>query len=119
MPVIKRRKAPLRESTVTITGDQISHLLSGLAWRGAYFPFRDENHRRECWENNRSYLLKLGHEHEGGTIRGFSTLVSAPPAERLPQAFYDYENAGKHPASGRKCKHYAEMWGADPLKKKP
>ena len=62
MPTNRRRRS--RVATGALSPDQEAHLLGDLVldvcepwYRKLGFPFRDADHRREVWEENRDYLL--------------------------------------------------------------
>jgi hypothetical protein len=90
-----------RNLEVALTGRQIENLFWGwnLAVSSEYtdhhpedpwFPFRDDDHRRECWQRNREFLLSLLGK---GKIPG----VFGPGfgKNEIPRAMKDYESKDK------------------------
>lgn len=86
---LKPRKA--RKRRQRLTGRQIEHLIYGWALGGTLDspvpPFESEEHRRQCWEDNRDYILSL----EGvERVPGVFGCVPLKKGEK-PQAMLDYE----------------------------
>jgi hypothetical protein len=79
-----------------LTGRQTEHLLYGFCLpfdpaeyghRDIKFPFRDEAHRRQCWQENREYIMSLeGIERVPGVF-GHTPLRKG----KKPAAMLDYD----------------------------
>lgn len=83
-----------KESNLSI--DQVEHLIHGYCLDGCQpcfgndtaYPFRDDDHRRECWKRNKKYLMSL----EGGDPRhDISFYGLSYPVGEKPVAYIDYE----------------------------
>ena len=93
------RKTRNKKSANGLTGDQLHHLCHGWILSNQYhgyfhlhrdlqFPFRDEDHRREVYFQNRDFILSCA--GKGHHFEGFWLFAELREGE-LPRAYHDYE----------------------------
>ena len=89
---LKPRKVRMRSGSV-LTGRQIEHLLRGWClavcteFGNIHYPFRDDDHRRQLWFENKDYLLGLS-----GRVKGVFGEIKKGDK---PRAMIDYEKNNK------------------------
>jgi len=86
-----RKPRKLKKINERLTGLQVCHLLRGYSlavYPGAdiHMPFKDDEHRRELYFQNRNYLFSLEGVEKIPGVFGGGLKIGEKPA-----AYYDYE----------------------------
>ena len=85
----KKQRKDKRKKAVGLTESQIHHLISGwcidspVRWHERLgFPFKDEDHRKEAWGENRDFLMTLRNDE-----LSYGTYLQGT----RPGAWWDYD----------------------------
>ncbi|MDA2937029.1 hypothetical protein MYX75_02040 [Acidobacteria bacterium AH-259-A15] len=84
----RKRRTPKICALQGLNRERIEHLIKGSVHAGNQFPFDDEEHRHQLWEENREYLMSLRGDPDSIDYWGETTLYL--PATR-PAGWWDYE----------------------------
>jgi hypothetical protein len=86
----RNRGIQRKNETIGLNENQLDHLINGSTWffkTDDAFPFRDENHREQCWHRHKKDILAMMTDDE--TVGGFTPHLHVG---QRPEAFFEYED---------------------------